>query len=125
MPHPVHTGPAPPALVAGHPGGLPARRGHVLFGPCCVGRCSAAGGSLTSASAFETAGGLRRCWLMLIVVGWCWVVWFVPNLCRGSGRRFSGRTERLGPGVRSPMGGWLRLSASWLLLARGGPTCDH
>ena len=47
MPHPVHTGPAPPALVAGHPGGLPARRGHVLFGPYCVWRCSAAGRTLT------------------------------------------------------------------------------
>jgi hypothetical protein len=32
MPHPVHTGLAPPALVAGHPGDLPARRGHVWLG---------------------------------------------------------------------------------------------
>jgi len=60
MPHPVYTGPAPPALVAGHPGGLPTRRGHALFGPCCVWRCSAAGRTLTRALMVEMAGGLRE-----------------------------------------------------------------
>jgi hypothetical protein len=80
MPHLAHTAPAPPTLMAGHPGGLPAWRGHALFGPCCVWRCSAAGRTPTRVLVVEMAGELRKRWLILVDVGWCWVTWFVPDL---------------------------------------------
>ena len=75
--------PAEPGLGAGvgYPGGLPARRGHVVVGPCCVWRCSAAGRTPARALVVERAGELRKCWLIVVDVGWCWVRWFVPDLC--------------------------------------------
>ena len=76
---------SPPAgvLVAGHPGDLPARRGHGLVRPCRVWRCSAAERTSTRALAAGTAVHLQRRLLMLVNVGWCWVMRFVPDLYRG------------------------------------------
>ena len=81
-PTPCPHRPTPPALGAGHPGDLPARRGHVLVGWRCVGRCSAAGRTPTRVLAVEMVGELLKRWLTMVDVGWCWVTWFVPDLCR-------------------------------------------
>lgn len=70
MPHPVHTGPAPPALVAGHHGDLPARRGHVCLGRAAFGDGAPLRGHRPGVSTVGMAGGLRRRWVTLAGVGW-------------------------------------------------------
>jgi len=71
-PHPAQLCPSLTRGGGGHPGGLPARRGHVVVGRRGVCRCNAAGRTPARVLMVEMAGGLRECRVVWLVPVWYW-----------------------------------------------------